>query len=76
MTELDSPETHIYISTRGYRECKNIACEIEILEGTLSEAVNTNRLPSDNSQERKIRFKIDLFTKCQTNTVKKHTPLQ
>ena len=21
MTELDSPETHIYISTRGYREC-------------------------------------------------------
>ena len=20
MTELDSPETHIYISTRGYRE--------------------------------------------------------
>ena len=23
MTELDSPETHIYISTRGYRECLN-----------------------------------------------------
>ena len=23
-----------------------------------------------------IRFKIDPFTKCQTNTVKKHTPLQ
>ena len=21
MTELDSPETHIYIYTRGYREC-------------------------------------------------------
>ena len=21
MTELDSPETHTYISTRGYREC-------------------------------------------------------
>ena len=21
MTELDSPETHIYISTRGYRGC-------------------------------------------------------
>ena len=32
MTELDSPETHIYISTRGFREC-----EIEILEGTLRE---------------------------------------
>ena len=25
MTELDSPETHIYISTRGYRECENKA---------------------------------------------------
>ena len=35
MPELDSPETHIYISTRGYRERKNSACEIEILEGTL-----------------------------------------
>ena len=37
MTEHDSPETHIYISTRGYRERKNSACEIEILEGTLRE---------------------------------------
>ena len=39
MTELDFPETHtsIYISTRGYRERKNSACEIEILEGTLRE---------------------------------------
>ena len=37
MTELDSPETHIYISTRVYRECLNSACEIEILEGTLRE---------------------------------------
>ena len=35
MTELDSPETHIYISTRGYRECLNSACEIEILEDTI-----------------------------------------
>ena len=25
MTELDSPETHIYISTRGYRDCLNSA---------------------------------------------------
>ena len=33
MTELDSPETHIYISTRGYRGCLNSACEIENLEG-------------------------------------------
>ena len=32
MTELDSPETHIYISTRGYRGCLNSACEIENLE--------------------------------------------
>ena len=37
MTELDSPETHIYISTRGYRGCLNSACEIENLEGTLRE---------------------------------------
>ena len=40
MTELDSPETHIYISTRGYRECLNSACEIEILE---SSSVNKNK---------------------------------
>ena len=43
MTELDSPETHIYISARGYRECLNIACEIEIFRGYIkgkSEAVN------------------------------------
>ena len=39
-------------------------------------AINTNRLRSYNSQERKIRFKIDPFTKCQTHTVKKHTLLQ
>ena len=37
MTELDSPESHIYISTRGYRGCLNSACEIENLEGTLRE---------------------------------------
>ena len=48
MTELDSPETRIYISTRGthiymyistrgYRGCLNSACEIENLEGTLRE---------------------------------------
>ena len=37
MTELDSPETHIYISTRGNRGCLNSACEIENLEGTLRE---------------------------------------
>ena len=30
---------------------------------------NTNRLPSDNSQEQKIQFEIDPFTKCQTNFV-------
>ena len=33
MTELNSPETHIYISTRGHRECLNSTCEIGILEG-------------------------------------------
>ena len=38
--------------------------------------INTNLLPSDNSQKRKIRFKIDPFTKSQTHSVKKHTPLQ
>ena len=37
MTELDSPETQIYISTRGYREYLNSACEIEIVEGTSRE---------------------------------------
>ena len=37
MTVLDSPETHNHISTCGYRECLNSACEIEILEGTLRE---------------------------------------
>ena len=37
MTELDSSETYIYISTRGYGECLNRACEIEILEDTLRE---------------------------------------
>ena len=37
MTELDSPETDIYISTRGHRECLNSACEIENLEDTLRE---------------------------------------
>ena len=39
-------------------------------------SINTNRLPSDNSQELKIRFKINPITKCQTHTVKKHTPFQ
>ena len=37
MTELDSPKTHIYISTRGYRGCLISACEMENLEGTLRE---------------------------------------
>ena len=43
---------------------------------SLGFSLNTNRLPSDNAQERIIRFKIDPFTKCQTDTVKKHTPFQ
>ena len=43
---------------------------------SLGFSLNTNRLPSDNLQERKIQFKIDPFTKCQTHTVKKHTLLQ
>ena len=33
---------------------------------SLGFSISTNRLPSDNAQERKIRFKIDPFTKCQT----------
>ena len=39
MTELYSPEIHIFISTRGYRECLNSACEIEILEGYIKRKV-------------------------------------
>ena len=37
-------------------------------------SINTKRLTSDNAQERKIRFKIDPFTKCQTHTVNKTHP--
>ena len=48
MTELNSPETHIYISLHGYRECLNSACEREIVEGHIKGKVKTvNFMKSD-----------------------------
>ena len=66
MMELDSPETHIYISTRGYRECLNSACEIEVLEGTLRINIKTASnlfIPTYNSIN---KFYLGMFLHTHT----------
>ena len=45
-----------------------------LVSSSLGFSMNTNRLPSDISKERKIRFEIDPFTKSQTHLKKKAHP--